>query len=144
MTEFRFGQSYVGLAYEIIDHLTHKWVVTKQQWTIRNKYDYEAIRNTARAARQMIGLRDDCRNPKGYWSPDGTTQFPVDSIEEAFVMHESRWVNDQPVWPQYVIISGSPLDGFEVIGVFATATDAEGHAEHILNDSWWVAEVSNR
>ena len=43
--------------------------------------------------------------------------------------------------PATILICGSPADGFQIIGLFADAADAESYAEdHSLKD-WWIARL---
>jgi len=43
--------------------------------------------------------------------------------------------------PTTILICGSPADGFDIIGLFADAGDAESYAEdHSLKD-WWIARL---
>jgi hypothetical protein len=43
--------------------------------------------------------------------------------------------------PMTVLICGSPMDGFQVVGLFADRGEAESYAEdHSLKD-WWVARL---
>ena len=43
--------------------------------------------------------------------------------------------------PTTILICGSPADGFQIIGLFPDAADAESYAEdHSLKD-WWVARL---
>jgi hypothetical protein len=45
--------------------------------------------------------------------------------------------------PTTILICGSPADGFQIIGLFADADDAESYAEdHSLKD-WWVARLTS-
>jgi len=46
-----------------------------------------------------------------------------------------------PQMPMTVLICGSPVNGFQIIGLFANSADAQSYAEdHSLKD-WRVAEV---
>jgi len=40
-----------------------------------------------------------------------------------------------------VLICGSPVDGFQIIGLFADSADAQSYAEDYSLKDWWVAEI---
>jgi len=45
--------------------------------------------------------------------------------------------------PRTILICGSPMDGFQIVGLFADRGDAESYAEdHSLKD-WWIAELTS-
>ena len=43
--------------------------------------------------------------------------------------------------PMTVLICGSPVSDFQIIGLFANSADAQSYAEDYSLKDWWVAEL---
>src|SRR5215467_3765146 len=57
------------------------------------------------------------------------------------VFHRPADLSSNSSMPITVLICGSPVDGFQIVGLFADKGDAESYAEdHSLKD-WWVARL---
>ena len=45
--------------------------------------------------------------------------------------------------PTTILICGSPVDGFQIVGLFADTGDAQSYAEDYSLKDWWVAELTS-
>jgi len=45
--------------------------------------------------------------------------------------------------PRTILICGSPVDGFQIVGLFADRGDAESYAEDYSLKDWWIAELTS-
>ena len=141
---FSLPVSQVGFSYEEINPRNHKWEPGRTQTPLKSGSNAVAER-WCHTKRRELDNRDDVRNIKAYWSPEGSVQIPVDSFPEAVALAEARWTNAEPSIlppPLWVVIAGSPIDGFLTHGPFLLEEEADAWGSRIFGTyPWWTQRV---